>query len=59
MIGRHPGGYETLMIASSRVSRPEALNDPDGNTIELVPPGRDDVTQLEVRLNILATEYPL
>jgi len=36
---RHPGGYETLMIASSRVSRPEALNDPDGNTIELVPPG--------------------
>jgi hypothetical protein len=49
---RHPGSYETLMIASRRVSRPEALNDPDGNTIELVPPGRDDVTQLEVRLGV-------
>ena len=25
---------------------------PDGNTIELVPPGRNDVTQLEVRLGV-------
>jgi catechol 2,3-dioxygenase-like lactoylglutathione lyase family enzyme len=49
---RHPGGYETLIIATNRVSQAEALNDPDGNTIELVPPGRDDVTQLEVRLGV-------
>jgi predicted enzyme related to lactoylglutathione lyase len=49
---RHPGGYETLIIATNRVTQPEALNDPDGNTIELVPPGRDDVTQLEVRLGV-------
>ncbi len=49
---RHPGGYETLIIATNKVSQPEALNDPDGNTIELVPPGRDDVTQLEVRLGV-------
>jgi len=49
---RHPGGYETLIIATNLVSQPEALNDPDGNTIELVPPGRDDVTQLEVRLGV-------
>src|SRR5487761_1062984 len=36
---RHPGGYETLIIATSRVTDPAVLNDPDGNTIELVPPG--------------------
>ncbi len=49
---RHPGGYETLIIATNKVSQPEAINDPDGNTIELVPPGRDDVTQIEVRLGV-------
>ena len=53
---RHPGGYETLIIATNKVSQPEALNDPDGNTIELVPPGRDDVTQLEVRLGVSDVE---
>jgi len=49
---RHPGGYETLIIATNKVSQPESISDPDGNTIELVPPGRDDVTQLEVRLGV-------
>jgi predicted enzyme related to lactoylglutathione lyase len=49
---RHPGGYETLIIATDKVSQPEAISDPDGNTIELVPQGRDDVTQLEVRLGV-------
>lgn len=49
---RHPGGYETLIIATDRVSQPEAINDPDGNTIELVPPGRDEVTQLGIRLGV-------
>lgn len=49
---RHPGGYETLIIATNKVSQPEAIPDPDGNTIELVPPGRDDVTQIEVRLGV-------
>jgi catechol 2,3-dioxygenase-like lactoylglutathione lyase family enzyme len=49
---RHPGGYETLIIATDKVTQPEALNDPDGNTIELVPPGRDDVSQIEVRLGV-------
>jgi predicted enzyme related to lactoylglutathione lyase len=49
---RHPGGYETLIIATNRVAQPEAINDPDGNTLELVPPGRDDVTQLEIRLGV-------
>jgi lactoylglutathione lyase len=50
---RHPGGYETLIIASNRVTQPEAINDPDGNTIELVPFGHADVTQqVAVRLGV-------
>jgi catechol 2,3-dioxygenase-like lactoylglutathione lyase family enzyme len=49
---RHPGGYETLIIATNKVTNPEAISDPDGNTVELVPPGRDDVTQIEVRLGV-------
>jgi predicted enzyme related to lactoylglutathione lyase len=49
---RHPGGYETLIIASNKFENPEMLPDPDGNRIELVPPGRDDVTQIEVRVGV-------
>src|SRR5580698_3047815 len=46
---RHPGGYETIMIASPKVAISKALADPDDNTVELIPPGQDDVTQLEIR----------
>lgn len=49
---RHPGGYESLIIASSLFPNPEALHDPDGNSIVLVPPGRDDVNQVEVRIGV-------
>jgi predicted enzyme related to lactoylglutathione lyase len=49
---RHPGGYESLVIASNLLSQPEALHDPDGNSIVLVPPGRDDVNQVEVRIGV-------
>src|SRR5215469_560279 len=49
---RRPGGYETLMIATPKMAVAEALPDPDDNTIELVPPGRDDVTQLEIRIGV-------
>ncbi|HUN58741.1 MAG TPA: VOC family protein [Candidatus Binataceae bacterium] len=49
---RHPGGYETIIIASNRFPQPEAFNDPDGNSVVFVPPGRDDVNQIEVRLGV-------
>jgi predicted enzyme related to lactoylglutathione lyase len=49
---RHPGGYESLIIASNQFAQPEALNDPDGNAIVLLPPGRDEVNQIEVRLGV-------
>jgi lactoylglutathione lyase len=53
---RHPGGYETIMIASPKVAISKALADPDDNTVELIPPGQDDVTQLEVRLGVSNTD---
>jgi len=31
---RRPGGYETLMIATPKVTKVEALPDPDGNTYQ-------------------------
>lgn len=49
---RRPGGYETLIIASNKFPTPEMLLDPDGNRVELVPPGRDDVTQIELRAGV-------
>jgi lactoylglutathione lyase len=49
---RHPGGYETIMIASSTIKIPRFLPDPDHNTVELIPTGHDDVTQLEVRVGV-------
>ena len=49
---RHAAGYESLIIASNLFSQPEALHDPDGNSIVLVPSGRDDVNQVEVRIGV-------
>jgi lactoylglutathione lyase len=50
---RRPGGYETLVIATDRVEQPEAINDPDGNTLELVPYGHPGITQqIGVRLGV-------
>ena len=55
---RRAGGYATLVIATPKVSAPEVLHDPDGNTVELVPPGRNGVTQIEVRLGVTeAADY--
>jgi predicted enzyme related to lactoylglutathione lyase len=49
---RHPGGYETLMIASPSAKIPRFLPDPDHNSVELIPTGHDDVTQLEIRVGV-------
>ncbi|HKV53158.1 MAG TPA: VOC family protein [Candidatus Binataceae bacterium] len=49
---RRPGGYETLMLAMPATTQAEALADPDDNTIEVVPPGRDDVNQIEIRVGV-------
>lgn len=49
---RHPGGYETIMIASPSAKIPRFLPDPDRNSIEVIPSGHDDVTQLEIRVGV-------
>lgn len=53
---RHPGGYETIMIASKSAKIPRFLPDPDHNSVELIPPGRDDVNQLELRVGVTDPE---
>jgi catechol 2,3-dioxygenase-like lactoylglutathione lyase family enzyme len=52
LAARRPGGYLRMIIASPRVSAPQTLLDQDGNTIELVPPGHNGVTQLEVVVGV-------
>jgi lactoylglutathione lyase len=49
---RHPGGYETIMIASTTAKIPRFLPDPDRNSVEVIPTGQDDVTQLEIRVGV-------
>jgi catechol 2,3-dioxygenase-like lactoylglutathione lyase family enzyme len=49
---RHPGGYETIMIASSTAKTSSLQPDPDHNLVEIIPTGQDDVTQLELRVGV-------
>ena len=49
---RRPGGYLRLIIASPNVTAPQTLLDQDGNNVELVPPGHNGVTQLEVVIGV-------
>ena len=41
-----PSGYRELMIARQGLPSPRRMVDPDGNRVQLVPPGHDGVTQL-------------
>lgn len=52
LAARRPGGYLRMIIASPRVSAPQTVLDQDGNHIELVPPGHNGVTQLEVVIGV-------
>ncbi len=49
---RHPGGYETIMIASTEAKTPRFIPDPDRNSVELIPTGQDDLTQVELRVGV-------
>ncbi|MGH7988125.1 MAG: hypothetical protein ACREQX_17810 [Candidatus Binataceae bacterium] len=42
---RAAAGYNRLVIADIKVSSPQTLADPDGNLVELVPPGHNGVNQ--------------
>ncbi len=47
-----PSGYRELIIARPGLTEPQALKDPQGNRLCLVPPGWEGVTQIGVRLEV-------
>src|ERR1700686_1041454 len=47
-----PSGYRELIIAREGLQMPRRMVDPDGNRVQLVPPGFDGVTQIAVVMAI-------
>jgi len=47
-----PAGYRELRIARAGLAAPQALADPDGNRIVLVPPGHGGIAGIEMRLAV-------
>jgi catechol 2,3-dioxygenase-like lactoylglutathione lyase family enzyme len=47
-----PSGYRELMIAREGLREPRRMVDPDGNRVQLVPPGQDGITQLAVSMAV-------
>jgi catechol 2,3-dioxygenase-like lactoylglutathione lyase family enzyme len=47
-----PSGYRELIVARDGLQRPRRMVDPDGNRMQLVPPGYDGVTQIAVAMGV-------
>jgi catechol 2,3-dioxygenase-like lactoylglutathione lyase family enzyme len=47
-----PSGFRELIIAREGVQKPQRMVDPDGNRVQLVPPGHDGVTQIAVAMGV-------
>lgn len=47
-----PSGYRELIIAREGVAEPQAMSDPQGNRVVLVPPGHEGVSQIGVRIAV-------
>ncbi|WOH83780.1 VOC family protein [Bradyrhizobium sp. BEA-2-5] len=47
-----PSGYRELIIARAGVDAPQRMADPDGNSVCLVAPGHDGITQIAVMLAV-------
>ena len=47
-----PSGYRELIIAREGLQKPRRMVDPDGNRVQLVPPGHDGVTQIAVAMAV-------
>ena len=47
-----PCGYRELIIAREGVQTPRGMVDPDGNRLQLVPPGHDGVSQIAVAMGV-------
>jgi len=49
---RIAGGYRKLSISDPRTPMPLAMQDPDGNELELIPSGQRGVNQIEIHLGV-------
>lgn len=49
---RTPAGYKSLTIADSKATAPRTMSDPDGNQLLFVPPGHNQVDQIEFQLGV-------
>jgi catechol 2,3-dioxygenase-like lactoylglutathione lyase family enzyme len=47
-----PSGYRELIIAREGLQKPQRMVDPDGNRVQLVPPGFEGPTQLGVAMGV-------
>src|SRR5438132_14278740 len=47
-----PSGYRELMIAREGLQTPRRMVDPDGNRVQLVPPGYEGITQIAVAMAV-------
>jgi len=47
-----PSGYRELIIAREGLQEPRRMVDPDGNRVQLVPPGYDGVTQIAIAMAV-------
>src|ERR1700747_2731589 len=47
-----PSGYRELAIAREGLLGPQAMVDPDGNRVRLVPRGHEGVTQLALAMGV-------
>ena len=47
-----PSGYRELIIARPACTAPQALHDPDGNRVCLVPPDRGGIRQIGIRVAV-------
>jgi lactoylglutathione lyase len=47
-----PSGYRELIVTRESLQKPRRMVDPDGNRVQLVPPGHDGVTQLGIVMGV-------
>jgi catechol 2,3-dioxygenase-like lactoylglutathione lyase family enzyme len=47
-----PSGYRELIIAREGLQAPRRMVDPDGNSVQLVPPGHEGITQIGVAMAV-------
>lgn len=49
---RPPSGYSELLIARDDIAAEKKMQDPDGNSVRLVPSGLYGITQIGIRLHV-------